>query len=275
MRKMVLALLLLMLPMTSHAFFGKHLCLIKSPVRGLHASDITSHGFDVQWKINLPPEIPTDMRMYINGQYAKPGVPWWTLLLKPGVGASEWDHGIKPNQAYTVTVQQRSVCGKWSSANIVVRTPPAASEGTPTYTLQDGWNDAEEQIADFNKSYQWAEVPPCQADEPYGKCPDGELALSADPADPLNIMAGKYQDSKVESIVDDGVHTFIKTADGSQAAIYAADPISGDLTPVKTYYDPETGITVVEGDPRQYKIIVNQHQVVINPNSGEFGSGAN
>lgn len=272
----LLLFILSVFPIQAAAGLLDPLCLIESPVRGLSVDDVSPEGFSVEWKYNIPPEIPTSIRVSMNGQDATPTVPWWMMLFDKGAGMSRWGHGVEPGKTYRVQVSQRSVCGKWTSSTVSVTTPDINYENTGDASVDAAKEhinaeiaEAPSNIADTNDEYYWTETLVCDpADE---ECEEVLMDFDANQRDELAIWDPRYDGAQIDSIMDDGQRTYIRTNDLSPITVYK-EGFDGELTEITVYYDPSSGVSSFPGDPRRYKIFVGGYLVEITDESGDYGS---
>ena len=139
--------------------FGKKACTIKSPVRGLHVADITTHGFEVEWAQNYPPQVPKDIEVTLDGRDATPNIPFWMMLFKKGAGFSTWKNGIEPGGTYHVVVTQISKCGKASSSSITVTMPLLDNRDLDMMTTTLERSKAEvRDVVEGVEDFEWTET---------------------------------------------------------------------------------------------------------------------
>ncbi len=217
---------------TANAGLFSRLCLIESPVRGLNIDDKNPQSFSVEWDFNIPPEIPVDIRVSMNGQDATPSVPWWMLIFDKGAGMSHWGHGVVPGQTYNVTVSQKSVCGKWSSKTIAVTTPLVDENisiddaiAAATLHVETEISEAPDNIADINDEYTWTETLECDEEDYY--CTPEVIDVLDNEREALNIWDPRLEGAQIDSIMDDGQRTYIRTNDLSQVTVYEDDGDGG------------------------------------------------
>ncbi len=249
----------------------EELCLIESPVRGLRVDGLTPFGFTVEWDTNwLPNEMPYDIKVKLDGQEATPRIPWWMMMFKKGAGFSNADHEVLPDTRHSVTVSQKSSCGKWSSRTISVHTPPFSLQ--PPQMGDDDRDadvvrvtaDAEGSIRDINDDYTWTERPVCRTQG--AACQPGfiDLVRNDNVDDPLALWDPKYDQSHIAAILDDGQSTYILTLDGSPVLRANGAPAG--------VYDPDSGVTVISGPVHGLTLRVGDHLIEVGAESAPFGS---
>jgi hypothetical protein len=259
-------------------------CLIDSPVDGLKLDDVSPEGFSVKWARNHPPEIPTDIKVTMDGKDATPNIPFWMMLFRKGAGMTKAVHNVQPGQTYKVKVSQRSVCGNWSSSTVSVTTPQGLEDtpipeaiATATQQVNQAVDDASSAISDINDEYYWTETPVCNSGDIFSNdCNAQPLDLEANARDDMSIWEPRYDGAKIDSIMDDGQRTYIKTNDGSPITVYqeAYDSEGGNMiVRVPVTYDAESGVSIFEADPSNCIIFAGDIRIEINTSeSDDYGS---